>query len=394
VQILSTIAASMVSLTALVLTITMVVVQLAMGQFSPRIVQRILRDKPSQVAIGVFVATFAHAMLAMREVAFEPTIKVPGVAIVVAYLLVFVSIVVLVMYVHHIGQSLRVSALIELVGNDTRRLLDRRYPDEGTVPPTDAARVVRAPSSGVVTRVSFDHLVDVAAQADCVLEVVPGLGEFVPAGAPLCRVHGLASEEQLADDDVVQSIALGPERTLDQDVAYGMRLLVDIAERSISDSPSSTRPPRCKRSTGCTTVCDSSCGDRCRTGCTMMQTASYGSSCARWIGTPTCTWRSTRSGKQARARRRSRAVWKPHCTIFSPLHPTTGAPHSNCSSSSSNDPSSTRASTRARRRSRSSPIPKASATTPERGRVRRADPNTIVVDRWSPDARPGQDGDR
>ena len=58
----------MVTLAALVLTITMVVVQLAMGQFSPRIVQTILRDKPSQIAIGLFVATFAHAMLAMREV--------------------------------------------------------------------------------------------------------------------------------------------------------------------------------------------------------------------------------------------------------------------------------------------------------------------------------------
>ncbi|MBA3959931.1 MAG: DUF2254 domain-containing protein, partial [Chloroflexi bacterium] len=69
--ILSTVAASMVSLTALVLTITMVVVQLAMGQFSPRIVQRILQDKPSQLAIGLFVATFVHAILALREVTDE-----------------------------------------------------------------------------------------------------------------------------------------------------------------------------------------------------------------------------------------------------------------------------------------------------------------------------------
>src|SRR5438270_7782695 len=67
-SILSAVATSMVSLAALVLTITMVVVQLAMGQFSPRIVQRILRDKPSQLAIGIFVATFAHSMLAMRDV--------------------------------------------------------------------------------------------------------------------------------------------------------------------------------------------------------------------------------------------------------------------------------------------------------------------------------------
>ena len=65
--ILNTIAVSMVSLAALVLTITMVVVQLAMGQFSPRIVQRILRDKPSQLAIGLFVATFVHAVLTIRQ---------------------------------------------------------------------------------------------------------------------------------------------------------------------------------------------------------------------------------------------------------------------------------------------------------------------------------------
>ena len=85
--ILSTVAASMVSLTALVLTITMVVVQLAMGQFSPRIVQRILRDKPSQLAIGLFVATFVHAILALREVTIngDSTGNVPGVAVVTAF---------------------------------------------------------------------------------------------------------------------------------------------------------------------------------------------------------------------------------------------------------------------------------------------------------------------
>src|SRR3954469_988619 len=96
--ILSTVAASMVSLAALVLTITMVVVQLAMGQFSPRIVQRILRDKPSQIAIGLFVATFVHAMLGMREVRFGDEPHVPGLAIIVAFLLVVICIVVLVLY--------------------------------------------------------------------------------------------------------------------------------------------------------------------------------------------------------------------------------------------------------------------------------------------------------
>src|ERR1700709_997391 len=96
--ILSAIATSMVTLVALVLTITMVVVQLAMGQFSPRIVSTFLQDKPSQFAIGLFVATFAHAMLALREVDFANK-TVPGLAIAVGYVLVIVSIGVLVVYV-------------------------------------------------------------------------------------------------------------------------------------------------------------------------------------------------------------------------------------------------------------------------------------------------------
>src|SRR5918995_1669959 len=186
--VLETIAASMVSLAALVLTITMVVVQLAMGQFSPRIVQTFLQDRPSQFAIGLFVATFAHAMFTLREVQFEGDGQVPGVAIAVAYVLVLSSIAMLVLYVHHIGRSLRVSALIELV-----------------------------------------------VAGDCLLHVVPALGEFAPAGAPLVRIEG--PNETLDRQAVSDALRSGLERTMDEDLAYGFRMLVDMAIRSLSESP-------------------------------------------------------------------------------------------------------------------------------------------------------------
>ena len=75
---------------------------------------------------------------------------------------------------------------------------------------------------------------EAAASADCTLTLVPAFGEFVAAGSPLLLVDG---DRSRLPDDVVASIVLGLERTLDQDVAYGLRLLVDIAERSLSDSP-------------------------------------------------------------------------------------------------------------------------------------------------------------
>lgn len=232
--ILTTVAVSMVSLATLVLTITMVVVQLAMGQFSPRIVQTFLRDKPSQLAIGLFVATFAHAMVAMREVQFDGEGQVPGVAVAVSYLLVLTSIAMLVLYVDHIGRSLRVSALIELVGNDTRDLLEEQYPNV-LVDNTTDPDVVVAPKSGVLVAIDRPRLVQLAAAADCVVHIVPAIGAYVSSGAPMLRITGDAS--RLDRDAAAAALESGLERTLDQDVAYGFRMLVDMAERALSDSP-------------------------------------------------------------------------------------------------------------------------------------------------------------
>ena len=84
-----------------------------------------------------FVATFVHTLLAIREFDLGDSTDpghVPGVAVLATFVLALTSIAVLVMYVHHVGQALRISALVELAGNETRRLLDRVYPDQGPVP--------------------------------------------------------------------------------------------------------------------------------------------------------------------------------------------------------------------------------------------------------------------
>jgi uncharacterized membrane protein len=240
--ILTTVAASMVTLTGLVLTITMVVVQLAMGQFTPRVLRTILRDRPSQMAIGVFVATFAHAMLVMREVKAPSEGEdgnVPGLAIVVAYVLIVVSIIVLVSYVHHIGQSLRVASIIDSVGKEARELVDELYPldpahsevTEKALPDGEPQQVIRAPRQGVVYRADHDELVDRAREAGAVFVLLPRIGDFVPEGAPVLELYGADAVEPAR---VVRSLAFGKERTLHQDLAYGLRMLVDVAQRSVS----------------------------------------------------------------------------------------------------------------------------------------------------------------
>ena len=87
----------------------------------------------------------------------------------------------------------------------------------------------------MVTGIGYEMLVEEGRRADCLLELVPALGEFVPADGPLFRVHGKSTA--VDEDRLHEALIFSLEPTLDEDVAYGVRLLVDIAERSLADSP-------------------------------------------------------------------------------------------------------------------------------------------------------------
>ena len=159
----------------------------------------------------------------------------PGIAVLTAFVLVIVSIAVLVIYVHHIGRSLRVSALIELVGKDTRAYSTGSIRIRRVRRRRSECRHDRARSSGVITTIVYNELTEEASRAGCRLEMLVGLGEFVPAGAPLFQVEGQI--RRLNADRLLGALHVQLERTLENDVAYGVRLLVDIAARSLADSP-------------------------------------------------------------------------------------------------------------------------------------------------------------
>src|SRR4051794_2423225 len=125
--ILSSFASALVSLTTLVLTVTLVAVQLAMGQFSPRIVGALLADRWSQLAVGLFGASFVVVVLTLREIRGSTTGTVPGLSMLLSYVLMLASLVVLVLFVHHAGQGLRAAGLIDLVGNHSREFMVREH---------------------------------------------------------------------------------------------------------------------------------------------------------------------------------------------------------------------------------------------------------------------------
>jgi len=230
---LSTIAMSTLTLATLVLTVLTVAVQLAMGQFSPRIVAALLNDRRNQLVIGLFGATFVYALLVLREVDDQGDGVVPGLSVIVAVALMLTSLAGLFLFVQHSGRLLRASGLIDLVGENTRKQFDRLYPVDRKTPDDRDRRVVVAPEPGAVVEIAKERLVSAARDAGCVLELVPAMGDFVPAGAPLFRVHG--DPVGLDAVSVAKLVVLRSERTHADDAAYGFRKLVDVAVRSVAE---------------------------------------------------------------------------------------------------------------------------------------------------------------
>jgi uncharacterized membrane protein len=236
---LSTITSSMITFTGLVFSITVVVLQLTSSQFSPRVLRTFLDDRANQLALGVFTATFVYAMMVLRTVrsTFEGAAFVPQLATTVAFALVLLSVGFFIFYIHHITNSIRAASIITGIAQETRAALDRQYPRDGgdPVPPRPASvptRTVPAPRAGVVVLVDERTLVRRAAEAGCVLALVPRVGDFVPTGAPLLEVLGEA--DGLDDERVCAAVRFGAERTLQQDAAFGFRQLADIADRALS----------------------------------------------------------------------------------------------------------------------------------------------------------------
>ncbi len=236
-SLLSAIITSMISFTGLVFSITIVVLQLTSSQFSPRVLRTFLRDRFNQVALGVFVATFVYALVVLRAVRGTAQVDsfVPQVAVTAAFGFVLASVVVFLGYIHHIAQSIRVSTIITRIAKDTRALLERQFPADAEslsqrpLPAIEGSRI-SADRPGVVQQIEDHALVQLAEEHSVTICLLRSVGEFIPAGAALLEIYG----EDIPDEKALRAtVHLSNERSLDEDVGFGLRQLVDIAERAL-----------------------------------------------------------------------------------------------------------------------------------------------------------------
>jgi uncharacterized membrane protein len=239
---LTTIASSMITFTALVFSITMVALQLTSSQFSPRVVRNFLRDRRAQIALGVFVSTFAYAFMALSAVRVSSDDDpgfVPTITVTVSLILLAASVVAFVDLIHHMSQSLQVATIIDRVAAETRDAIDRLHPPDGepagVAPSGSPIASIVAPRAGVITDVDIDALARCAADHDVIAVVPHAVGTFICSGMPLVELHAAGPAPRTGDDDDwTTHVRQAGERTMRQDVLFGFRQLVDVAERALS----------------------------------------------------------------------------------------------------------------------------------------------------------------
>jgi uncharacterized membrane protein len=228
---------------SIVFAILLMTLTLASMQFSPRIIVSFSKDRVTQWTLGVFLGTFSYCMAALPAARSLPHPFAPVATVLGAMLLALTCVGWLLYFIHHISQAISVNHIVDRIAKETEGVIDDimpwpHWPDrlqQTQTPPASPDEIaVASPESGYIRFVDTRRLLDLAKQYHVRIRVLRRVGHFVPAGIPLAMV---AKGDRLDEDGTARLLSafdMGPTRTLQQDVEFGVLQIVDIALKAIS----------------------------------------------------------------------------------------------------------------------------------------------------------------
>jgi uncharacterized membrane protein len=244
--VLSAIAGTMITVTALVFSITVVALQLASSQLSPRILRSFMGDRGHQVVLGFFIGTFTYSLLVLRSVrapledggGFVPSLSVStGIA------LALVSVGLLIYFVHHSANSMRTSVVIARAAALARDLVEHLYPEDVGNPAPEpvidqliwrAAVPIVATEGGYLEGIDAEELFAAARESSTIVRQEALIGSFLLPGATLARVAPVDRVDDELIGRIRAAMLLGPERTGHEDIDFAVGQLSDIAVKALS----------------------------------------------------------------------------------------------------------------------------------------------------------------
>ena len=250
-QILTAIAAAIITVVGVVFSIVIVALTLTSTQFGPRMLRNFIRDRGTQVTLGTFVGTFVYAVLALGSIGQGGHGSfVPHISITVTLVLMVADLAVLIYFLNHVATQIQLPQVIAGIAGDLAEAIDAQAGD--AAPGADdrqAAQVmsemagpggaVNAPRSGYLQFIHHRTLVQIASEVGAVVHLRYRPGHFLVQGHPYATVWPPGAAAKVARE-LSSSHVIGPYRTLAQDVSFGIDQLVEIGIRALSSAVNDT----------------------------------------------------------------------------------------------------------------------------------------------------------
>jgi uncharacterized membrane protein len=245
---MTTIAGAMMSVVGVTFSMVLVVLVLASSQYSPRILRNFMRSRITQIVLGTFSGIFTYCLVVLciiRGAVGEEF--VPALAVMFGFVLALGGVATLIFFIHHIASSMLASNIISSIADETLAAIDHLFPqDIGQESEKDEYdKVVDSLSklnwyavptedTGYIQRVDKDALLSFARDRKTVVWMYRGIGDFVVQNTVLVHI----SLEEPPDGNIISSLQrafiIGHQRTVEQDAAFGIRQIVDIALKALS----------------------------------------------------------------------------------------------------------------------------------------------------------------
>jgi len=255
-QMLSTLAGSTMTVMGVTFSMILVALALASSQYTSRILRNFMRSRVTQGTLGMFAGIFAYCLIVLRTIrGGEGVVEfVPSLAVFVAFILALVGVGVLIYFIHHIALSIQASSIIASVAEETMAAVDRLFPErlgrgpgeddeQGPMPQSPAAQVwqaVTAERNGYIQSVDNDALLRLARARKTIVRMEHCIGAFVVRNAPLASLAMADPPDQAAIAALNACYSIGSHRTVEQDVAFGIRQIVDMAMKALSPGVNDT----------------------------------------------------------------------------------------------------------------------------------------------------------